>query len=392
MNLAALTLRIIRIILKACAIFILLLAVFITFQYSRTAFYNFPETKAFEGKEFYNPYQSVSAENQTLKANFHAHGKSWGALTNGEDEDHHIHDAYKKYGYDIIGISNYHSLSEFDKENESYIPVYEHGVNPLKTHCLVLNPKQVSYFDIPFFQTISMQQHVIEKIKEHGGLVAIAHPELSGRSLEGMRNLVHYDFTEVLNHYRVSDKFWDEALSNGKLSWILSNDDTHGINEGTAFKIWNAIYSESRNKDSILENMKLGLHYGVKTESGFCNKKLDYCRIQDNKLLVKFSEPINLIEVIGQDGTILDSQYATDQLVYNFKDSDTYIRIEAHDHHFSFYLNPIVRYDGKNVPYNTDLKLSQNQFRTWTFRIAMYLLILLEFYLIIRIVKKKKRA
>lgn len=380
-----------KILIKLFALAILLILVAITIQYSRTKFYNFPKSQAFHGDEFYNPYQTIEKESQSFKANFHAHGKSWNSFTAGSDSDEEIYKAYIEKGYDIAGISNYHSLSQFAKDTaELFIPVYEHGFNILKSHNLVLNPKAVSFFDFPLLQTTSMQQDVIEEIKKNEGLVAIAHPTLSGRSAEDMRNLVHYDFTEVLNHFRVSDNLWDTTLSNGRLSWVLGNDDLHDLKEKFAFKIWNVIYSDDKTKDAVLANMKKGKHYSVKSLHGKCDKKLNFYKIEGNQLHIQFSDTINAIEIIGQNGKIIYTHYQISEFYYDLSPSDTYIRIEAHDNDFSFYLNPIVRFDGKNIPYNTNLKLSVNPLKTWAFRISMWILIVLEMYLAYRVLRRKR--
>lgn len=73
-----------------------------------------------------------------------------------------------------------------------------------------------------------------------------------------MKNLVNYEFTEVLNHYRTSDEYWDKALSAGRLTWILANDDTHDLRDDFTYRIWNIIYSDQRNRDTIVQNLKKG--------------------------------------------------------------------------------------------------------------------------------------
>lgn len=384
---------IMKFLLKFAFVAILVILGFITFQYSRTCFYNFPETKPFQGDQFYNPYAKINRESRKLKANFHAHGIAWGNYTYGANTDEEVYEAYKKKNYDIIGISNYHSLNEVGNESDSlYFPVYEHGCNILKSHYLVLNPESVSFFDQPLIQSISMQQQVIEKIRESKGAIAIAHPELSGRSEEGMLNLVHYDFIEVLNHYRVSKSFWDHSLSSGKLAWVLGNDDTHDVNDETAFKIWNIIYSESKAKDSVLAKMKKGMHYSVKTVDGVCDKELNLCQIEGGRLHVQFSDTINAIEIIGQNGKIIYTHYLVNEFYYDFNPNDTYVRIEAHDNDFSIYLNPIVRFDGKTIPLNTHLELTVNTLITWLFRFSTWVLLILELYLIYRIIRKRSRS
>ena len=89
-----------------------------------------------------------------------------------------------------------------------YIPCYEHGYNILKSHCLGIGVDEVSKFDYPLLQASSHQQQVINNIKSKNGFVTMAHPDFGGgRDFDNMKDLVNYEFTEVLNHYRISDEY-----------------------------------------------------------------------------------------------------------------------------------------------------------------------------------------
>jgi len=81
------------------------------FPYLWHPVYIFPETEKFSGEFFYNPYENIDSS-KWLTANFHAHTRSWGGLTNGSSSDKDLIKAYKSLGYDITGISNYHRISE----------------------------------------------------------------------------------------------------------------------------------------------------------------------------------------------------------------------------------------------------------------------------------------
>ncbi|MFA7272623.1 MAG: hypothetical protein WC044_02080 [Crocinitomicaceae bacterium] len=346
--------------------------------YLTTRMYDFPPSKPFSGEFFYNPYASCTDKTPTLRANFHAHTVAWGNVTYGHNSDQELYDGYVANGYDIAGISNYHTISSYGKGKSSvYIPIYEHGYNVFKSHCLALKAKEVSYLDYPLFQSTSHQQTIIENIKKTGSLVAVAHPNLVGsRTMEDMKCLVHYDFLEVLNHYRNSDKEWDAALSSGRLSWIIANDDTHDVTDETAMKIWNVIYSNSRNADSILTNMKRGMHYGVKTEQGINNNELVSCQVENDVIRVSFKNPVLHFDVMGQDGKMIDYQYSNRYFEYKIKPTDTYIRFVAKSHKSIIFMNPIVRYDGKNLPLTSQVAPLLNVPKTFIVRgiIALFLL------------------
>ncbi|CAN0249729.1 unnamed protein product, partial [Chrysoparadoxa australica] len=185
-------------------------------------------------------------------------------------------EAYIDRGYDMPGISNYHSISTYGKDRiDIYIPCYEHGYNILKSHCLGIGVDEVSKFDYPLIQSSSHQQKIIENIKAKNGFVTMAHPKFGGgRDFDNMRDLTYYEFTEVLNHYRISDEYWDAALSAGRLTSIMGNDDTHDIINEPTFRIWNVIHSEVRHADSILAAMRLGKNYGVWSHNELWDNKL----------------------------------------------------------------------------------------------------------------------
>lgn len=366
-------------------LFIFLLGLATTvFLYARTTIYEFPKTKPFTGAFFYNPYQNIGTK--TLKANFHAHGIAWGSLTYGHNTDPEIFEAYQKKGYDISGISNYHSISDFGKgKTNLYLPIYEHGFNLFKSHCLALNSKKVTFLDFPLGQSTSHQQGIIEALKANQDAVAIAHPNLAGRSLADMKSLTHYDFMEVLNHYRISDVEYDAALCSGKLSWLISNDDTHDIRDETAFKIWNIIYCETRNVDSILSNMKKGMLYGVKTMEGKCTNYLESCQVRNDSLFVRFQKPVEHIDLHGGEAELLDYHHWKSAFVYKIKPTDDFIRIVAKNPKSHLYLNPIIRWDGKNLPLVSKIVPEVNWTKTWLIRGFLYLLLLELVGLIFRV-------
>ena len=375
----------IKFIWKLTAVTVLVIFFFTSLLYVNTTIYNFPETEIFSGNELYNPYEMLP--DSSYRANFHAHSIAWEGVTNGHNTEKDLFDGYSQKGYDIVGISNYHNISKYTQEHSDlYIPVYEHGYNIFKSHYLSLNSDQVSYFDYPLFQMTSHKQKIIENLKSNNAIVCMAHPKFGGgRTFQDMQYLVNYEFTEVLNHYRISDEYWDEALSAGKLTWIMGNDDTHDIVNEPTFLIWNIIHSADRNSDSIMKSMVAGKNYAVKSYDGTCDNSLNYCIIKGNdSFTVQFENTVGTIEFIGDGGSIKKIDSNVRESSYTFKPQETYIRVVAKDEHSWIYLNPIVRYDGKNIPLNTNLKVASNLFKTWLFRIT---LILISFGLIILIRK-----
>lgn len=374
--------KILKIFLIGITSIFLLLLFIIGLFYFPTSIYNFPPEMKFVGDKVYNPYQNIS--DSVYRANFHAHTVAWKGVTSGHNTEKDVYDGYTNKGYQIAGISNYHNISNYAENlTDLYIPVYEHGYNVLKSHYLVLNAKEVSFFDFPLFQTSSHQQKVIDKIKKKNDLLVIAHPKFGGgRTFENMKNLVNYEFTEVLNHYRTSDEYWDKALSAGRLTWILANDDTHDLRDDFTYRIWNIIYSDQRNRDTIVQNLKKGMNYGVKSFNGTVENQLLKCTDNGNlSYTFSFKQPVDTTEFIGQDGLIKKIAVNSDTAEYRFLGDDTYIRVVAKNKNSIIYMNPLVRYDGQKIPYCDDLKADENILLTWIFRIilgfVLFILVLL---------------
>jgi len=345
--------------------------------YLNTTIYNFPDKEVFKGDYLFNPYDNLP--DSSYRANFHAHSIAWEKVTNGHNTEKDIFDGYHERGYDVIGISNYHKISNYAKtRSDLYVPTYEHGYNIFKSHYLAINSTKVSSFDYPLYQLASHKQKIIHNIQENGAFIAMAHPKFAGgRSFSDMENLVGYHFTEVLNHYRISDLYWDKALSAGRLTWVMGNDDTHDLVNEATFRIWNVIHSEVRNSDSIVQSMANGQSYAIWSLNQACDNLLSECQLDNQTIHIKLNNIADSILIIGQGGKVLQKSFKTDSVSYQVKKEDSYVRTVAYNTNSHIYLNPIVRYDGENVPLSANVKVESNFLLTWTFRICMLILSIL---------------
>ncbi|NLA16008.1 MAG: hypothetical protein GX877_05680, partial [Bacteroidales bacterium] len=193
----------------------------------------------FEGPYWYNPYQEVHPGGQWLRANFHAHSNAWGFVTSGRKNT--VEDIVCKYdslGYDIIGISDYHRITNPFAAGDAagtprgrlFVPVYEHGYNVMKTHQGAIGARKVYWNDYILPQTWSQKQHIIRKLKEKSRLVVLHHPAwMGGYSKKDMRSLTGYDLFEVLNDFWISEELWDVALSAGRPALLIAGDDAHNV-------------------------------------------------------------------------------------------------------------------------------------------------------------------
>jgi hypothetical protein len=291
---------------------ILVVIFFIGSIYIQTTIYTFPPPTPFSGDSLINPYQNI--DNKKYKCNFHAHSKAWKGITNGHNSSQDLTKAYKDQGYTVAGISNYHCITDSINSNSPvYIPVYEHGINIFKSHLLGIEPRKPSFFDFPLWQNTSQKQQIINDIRNNGGLVTIAHPKfMDGHTLEDMAQLTNYQFVEVLNHYRISDEYWDAALTAGRLVYGIGNDDTHDIKNEPTFRMWTEVFADTPTKDGILDGMVKGKSYAVHAFNGECDLKLDsfkttkYTYGQLNTIYV--SGPVKTIEC-WSPGHVVDTVY-----------------------------------------------------------------------------------
>ena len=354
--------------------------------YIQTEIYNFDEPKPFEGPNIYNPYQNWDTTG-LLKANLHAHTTAWGGTTNGENSPKQLIEAYQEKDYDVIGISNYFTINNDFDTNKYYIPLYEHGLNIFKTHKQAINPSDVLYFDFPFFQNTSQKQLVINKLRAKDAVVAINHPKfMDGHTLKDLKFLSGYHFIEVLNHYRISDKYWDAALSSGKLVWLLANDDVHDLS-GTwnHFVMWNMI-AHSGDKKELLDNLTSGKSYGMKGKKAGVWNKLEYCKIIEDTLRIKFAKNVDSLKLIGQNGGFIKVLTKNNEISIPVSEMGPYTRCVANTNWYAIYLNPLVRFK-ENIPFAHLKTPKKNNLYTWLYRLILLTINLGFIYLIL--IKKR---
>ena len=352
------------------------LAIALLAIYYQTNIYDFIETKPFSGKYLYNPYQVLATET-SIKANFHAHSVAWGGITNGHNTKEEIEKFYIKNGYSVAAVSNYHELNKTQSEKLIEIPTYEHGLNIRKSHKLAIYASDESYFDYPLFQNTSQKQQIILNLRDKNALVAIAHPNFGhGHNEEDMKQLSGYHFVEVLNHYRVSDAEWDAGLSNGKLSWILANDDTHSLEKEPSARIWNRIFVKYKNKAQIIDALKKGQNYGIKSENGVENIHLSSIKVKNDTIFYQFLGDVQQVNIIV-DGTLKASNKNGNGF-YLLKSNESYVRFVAKNNEVELYTNPIIRYNKVNIPITSNFSPPINGYKTLLYRgFILFILILI---------------
>lgn len=275
------------------ALALLLLSWNFVASYIISPVYKFEKPRPFEGSQIFNPYQHLRGNNW-VRANFHAHTRVYGGITNGagnpKDE---TWKRYRDLGYDIIGISDYQSINTYGKDSAGYIPLYEHGYGLGKKHQLVLNAQRVDWFDYPVFQTTDNKQYMIKRLLKTASAVAIAHPNKSkAYSGEELSVLAGFRLVEVASTMTRSFAPWDSALTRGRALFMLCNDDCHDISKTHDIGVSYTMVNEAgQNPEQTVASLLEGRSYGVIThrpDNETMEAKIP--RIRDEKILLERAE------------------------------------------------------------------------------------------------------
>lgn len=324
--------------IKFCLILIVILC---TISYYNTIIFKFPEAIPFYGSELKNPYRNWN-NHGLLKANFHAHSIAWGGLTNGHNSVEDLQNHYTERGYHIAGVSNYHKIEKGVNQLIN-IPIYEHGINLFKSHRLAIGAKSVSYLDFLLWQSTSHKQQLVNDLKQRGALVAINHPNIrNSYTFDDLKSLNNYDFIEVLNHYCYSFDKWDHALKNGKLVWLMANDDTHDVRKEPTCQLFNLIDTKNKSdKEAVLQSLKRGEFIAVENKKGMNKLELIELKVKSDTIFYKFNNFVETVKVIanGEIVAIQDSEEG----FYKIKSKENYVRFEAMNENERIFTNPVTR-------------------------------------------------
>jgi hypothetical protein len=397
-----------KLILKGVLYFILGVVVTELLIYFTVPVYDFPVPEPFSGDKIYNPYARMDSTHWK-KANFHFHTRAWSGLTSGRHNTNEAFwETYKKLGYDVPCISNYQSISAFNKDSSFYIPVYEHGFGVRKKHQLCIGAEKVLWLDYSLVQNLNNKQHILNLLHDQCEIVAIAHPDWEhGYPLGQMKYLSNYDLIESMDANWRSIPQWDAALSSGHPVYILADDDAHDIADPYQVgRMATFINSGSLNAKELLRNLRDGLAFGAEifmyNNESFDDKakdarlvpRLDRVTVRNDTLFVAVSKNALKFRFIGQDGRVKKTVRFTDHAWYRILPEDTYIRTEIifptkyRGPGTTFYLNPVFRYNG--VKPDNSLRAEFNFARTWIFRLFSIPSLFGLIYIVFRVRRNRK--
>ncbi|MBK9507947.1 MAG: hypothetical protein IPO04_00045 [Cytophagaceae bacterium] len=334
------------------------------FYYYQTEIYDFSDPGKPQN-HYYNPYQNWQ-KGVLTKANFHAHSKEWGGLTNGHNSDKEILETYRKLGFKVAGLSNYHKINKKNIPDLLEIPCYEHGFNIDKVHFLGINSTHTDGLDFPLKQGLSHKQQRIINIRENATLVSICHPNLRNAiTKEDVEKLSGYHLFEVLSPYATSFDLYDHAIMNGHTSWILASDDTHDLKKQPAGSYFVGINTEANNKTEVLNALKSGQHVAYKSNDGITDIEIDSIRFEKNEVRYSFKGNIKSVFLI-EDGI---PQIIASNGIISLKNNPKFIRFEVIGEKSSLYTNPILKSNNPDFVETGSIYAEINLPKTFYFRL-----------------------
>ena len=363
-------LRKVAVVLRKFLVAVLLFALFVVIATSVSPVYDFPEPKPFSGKDIFNPYAAVQGMDsvQWKRANFHTHTRVKGPLNECDLWPAETDKAYRKLGYDIVTFSNHNELTKHPYDTALQVNVYEHGVNIFKYHKLVFGCDKVVYFDhlLPLF--VFQKQFQLDFLAESADFLQMNHPfRTNGTSQYQISRLEGYRIMELDSGATTENEYWDWALSTGRYSFGLANDDLHHPEDSRRIAVrCNFLYCPSGRYAHLKNTLLSGAYYSMRVpDYGNGDWEVKYARnrclpavqnigLNGDTVFITLSQPADSIKFIGQNHTTLALAKATAAARYDIKPGDPYVRITAYFPEGEvIYSNPFARYDAASqvTPY-----------------------------------------
>lgn len=341
---------------------VFLIALFAIVATSVSPVYNFSEARPFSGPDIFNPYASLEGVDSIpwKRANFHTHTRVKGIFNECEYWPDQTDSAYRKFGYDIVTFSNHNELTVHPYDTALQVNVYEHGINIFKYHKLVFGCESVNRFDnlLPLF--VFQKQFQLDLLAKESDFIQMNHPLRTGGTSEyQMRRLEGYRLMELDSGKSKENEYWDWALSAGRYSFGLANDDLHYPDRSGKMAVrCNFLYCPSARYEDIKKTLLTGGYYAMRVpDYGHGDWEVKYAKnrnlpsvnkigLDSTTVFISLSQKADSIKFIGQNHTTLALAKDAYEAEYDMKQEDSYVRITAYFPEGEvIYSNPFARYD-----------------------------------------------
>ena len=338
------------------------IALFAIVATSVSPVYNFSEARPFSGPDIFNPYASLEGVDSIpwKRANFHTHTRVKGIFNECEYWPDQTDSAYRKFGYDIVTFSNHNELTVHPYDTALQVNVYEHGINIFKYHKLVFGCESVNRFDnlLPLF--VFQKQFQLDLLAKESDFIQMNHPLRTGGTSEyQMRRLEGYRLMELDSGKSKENEYWDWALSAGRYSFGLANDDLHYPDRSGKMAVrCNFLYCPSARYEDIKKTLLSGGYYAMRVpDYGHGDWEMKYAKnrnlpsvnkigLDSTTVFISLSQKADSIKFIGQNHTTLALAKDAYEAEYDMKQEDSYVRITAYFPEGEvIYSNPFARYD-----------------------------------------------
>jgi hypothetical protein len=314
--------------------------------------YDFPPPRPFAGERWYNPYEETVSGR--LRACFHAHSTdSLGGFSQATAPFESLHAAYRRLGYDVIGISEYQAIRPEVAEDDGrvYVRVYEHGYGAGKQHQTVIGAGRIEWRDYICGQSLEQKQHVLDLLGEPGVFIVANHPnKWQGYADEDFDRLTGVHGIEIETRYSKGYVHWDRALSAGRPVWGICSDDAHrperSWHVGSG---WVQLHAKERSEAGVLEALRSGRFESVWAKSGGAPNALRSLEVvrdgEGERLELALVRPAEWLHAIGQGGEIFRIANHAAALSIPLGPEITYVRFAAKTDNTFLSLNPVFRTD-----------------------------------------------
>lgn len=335
----------------AARLLAMLVVTVLVLPYALVPLYTYHAPAPFGGAALFNPY--AGAGPRWLRANFHAHSRAWGGLTSGRQSPEAVRAAYQARGYDVIGLSNYHTITRVAGDT-AFVPMYEHGISIRKTHQVLIGARQVMGLDFPLWQTTAAKQYLLARLRDTAALTAVVHPYLRlGYDTAQLARLSGFDLLEVRSHWNDASAWWDAVLTAGNPVWAIGNDDVHDVtNARETGVVWTMVNAPTPLAPDVLRALRGGRMYVVAAGGDTsAPPALAAVEVAGDTITTRFTTPMTRIRVLADGGAVRAESAGVSVMRYVLRGTDHYARVVGERGRQVLYLNPVVRADAQPVPW-----------------------------------------
>lgn len=283
------------------------------------------------------------------KGNTHTHTQ----YSDGDSPPEVVVDWYEAHDYDFLFLTDHNilipedhlaklqrgSLSVWQGEEITMAAVHVNGLGLRE----LIYPSQPGKSVYESEVTESRDERIrwaVERIAAQGGVAHVNHPNyLWTLTIEHLLAAGDFGLLEVANGHQGSNNdgdetrpstevIWDALLTAGRQVWGVASDDAHhfttwGPERANPGRGWLQVEADSDRMTDILEALRQGRFYA---SSGL---ELDNYTVSGGELSLELAGDEATIEIVGQDGVVLDAVQGTRARFDLRRTGSPYARVRA---------------------------------------------------------------